>query len=131
MSKETLTANQFALVEQTLREKITSWTNEVNNLNGQIENAKSTLEMLRTLSIGGPEQGKSTSDEKFETIVQIFRDARQRWIATGYVRQQYLNKTGKELPQSTLRLYLKGNEVIKFEKRGDKRLTKWKMIEKD
>ena len=129
MSKRTFNTNQHTLIERSLREKIEAWTNEVNHLNQQIETAKEALETLKSLGGGRSGNGSSGLDARFQRVVEIFRDAKQSWIQAGYIREQYRIKAGEELPKSTLRHYLNGQGNIRFEKKGERRFTKWRLID--
>jgi hypothetical protein len=129
MSDKKLSANQYALFEESVRENIAKWTNEANDLLQKINEAKAALATLRELSGLAGNGHHPQVDEKLSVIVRIFQEAKQKWISTAYVREQYKNITTQELPKSTLRHYLKGRGPYQFEKRGETRTAKWKLID--
>jgi len=129
MTEKKLSSNQYELIEETMRQRITEWTNEVNNLMQKINGARETLSALKDMSEVSPNGHKLQVDSKLEIILRIFREAKQKWIPTGYVRDQYRTITGEDLAKSTLRHYLKGYGPYRFERRGKTRTTRWKLID--
>ena len=128
MDKQTLSKAEFALLQQMTQEKVAGWTNEISILNQRVQEARSLLEKMKNLTDISQQGGYSSNDSVLQNIIAIFKETDNELLGSSYIRNQFHNRTGKELRPKELLAYLKNSNGVSFIMEGDRRFAKWRMV---
>lgn len=131
MSQEPrFTNKELQAITDMFSEKINAIRAKIIQLESEEQSLREGLRKIRQLGLDLQGHTVSSSNGTLGDIKRVFDNA-GGWVKTGDIRKRYQLLTGKELPGTTLRGYLREYEHKLFERRGERRFTEWRMLKSD